>query len=93
MVVDSFLEEVLQLVSAPLPLGTSDITNTLLGLADGMFYTRGSSEDLDRFAAVSGEEGWTWDNMRPYFDKVRRTVLSYQLARMLKLCFSEREVD
>ncbi|KAK0448898.1 alcohol oxidase [Desarmillaria tabescens] len=34
-----------------------------------MTYTRGSSEDYDRYARVSGDEGWGWDRMQPYFRK------------------------
>ncbi|KAF9074592.1 hypothetical protein BDP27DRAFT_1213900, partial [Rhodocollybia butyracea] len=33
---------------------------------NGMFYTRGSADDYDRFAAVTGDDGWTWDNMQPF---------------------------
>ncbi|KAJ7467812.1 pyranose dehydrogenase [Mycena galericulata] len=35
----------------------------------GMVYTRGSSADYDRYAAVTGDPGWTWDNLLPYFFK------------------------
>lgn len=37
-----------------------------------MFYTRGSSSDFDRYAEVSGDDGWSWDNMLPYFKKNER---------------------
>ncbi|KAJ7801490.1 hypothetical protein B0H13DRAFT_2297408 [Mycena leptocephala] len=36
---------------------------------DGMVYTRGSAEDYDRWAAVTGDSGWSWDNLLPYFFK------------------------
>ncbi|KAJ7189882.1 pyranose dehydrogenase [Mycena pura] len=36
---------------------------------DGMFYTRGSAEDFDRYAAVTGDPGWSWNNLLPYFFK------------------------
>ncbi|KAJ7471315.1 alcohol oxidase [Mycena galericulata] len=36
---------------------------------DGMFYTRGSAEDYNRYAAVTGDEGWSWNNLLPYFFK------------------------
>lgn len=36
-----------------------------------MFYTRGSSDDYDRFARVTGDPGWSWDNIQPYIRKVR----------------------
>ncbi|KAJ7471203.1 aryl-alcohol oxidase-like protein [Mycena galericulata] len=36
---------------------------------DAMIYTRGSAEDFDRYAAVTGDPGWSWDNLLPYFFK------------------------
>ncbi|KAF5335271.1 hypothetical protein D9758_016225 [Tetrapyrgos nigripes] len=36
---------------------------------NGMYYTRGSSEDFERLAAVTEDEGWNWDNIVPYFLK------------------------
>ncbi|KAF7305849.1 Aryl-alcohol oxidase [Mycena chlorophos] len=35
-----------------------------------MGWTRGSSEDWDRFAATVGDNGWQWDNLVPYFKKI-----------------------
>ncbi len=35
-----------------------------------MFYTRGSSDDYDRFAKVTGDPGWSWDSIQPYIRKV-----------------------
>ncbi|KAJ6587189.1 aryl-alcohol oxidase [Mycena vulgaris] len=37
-----------------------------------MVYTRGSKEDFDRFARVTGDEGWSWDNLIPYMRKNER---------------------
>ncbi|CAK5271192.1 unnamed protein product [Mycena citricolor] len=34
-----------------------------------MVYTRGSAEDFDRFAAVTGDHGWSWDKLIPYMRK------------------------
>ncbi|KAJ6505290.1 aryl-alcohol oxidase [Mycena sanguinolenta] len=34
-----------------------------------MVYTRGSMEDFDRWANVTGDDGWAWDNLLPYFLK------------------------
>ncbi|KAG6864777.1 hypothetical protein C0991_007191, partial [Blastosporella zonata] len=34
-----------------------------------MFYTRGSSDDWDEFARISGDEGWSWNKIFPYFLK------------------------
>ncbi|KAJ7653282.1 pyranose dehydrogenase [Mycena polygramma] len=36
---------------------------------NGMVYTRGSAEDYDRYAAVTGDEGWSWNRLLPYFFK------------------------
>ncbi|KAF8218259.1 pyranose dehydrogenase [Mycena galopus ATCC 62051] len=36
---------------------------------NGMVYTRGSTDDYDRFAAVTGDSGWSWDRLLPYFFK------------------------
>ncbi len=35
-----------------------------------MFYTRGSSDDFDRYAEVTGDPGWTWNNVQTYFRRV-----------------------
>jgi choline dehydrogenase len=37
---------------------------------DYMAYTRGSREDFDRMARVSGDKGWSWDSLIPYMRKV-----------------------
>jgi choline dehydrogenase-like flavoprotein len=42
---------------------------------DSMIYSRGSSSDFDRYAEVSGDDGWSWDNMLPYFKKNERWTL------------------
>ncbi|KAJ7237049.1 aryl-alcohol oxidase [Mycena haematopus] len=36
---------------------------------NGMVYTRGSAEDFHRYATVTGDPGWSWDNLLPYFFK------------------------
>jgi choline dehydrogenase-like flavoprotein len=33
-------------------------------------WTRGSADDFDNWASITGDEGWSWDNMLPYFKKV-----------------------
>ncbi|KAF8888804.1 aryl-alcohol oxidase-like protein [Infundibulicybe gibba] len=43
-------------------LGGSSSINYLL-------YTRGSAEDYDRYANVTGDQGWSWNNMQQYFRK------------------------
>lgn len=37
---------------------------------DFMFYTRGPSDDFNRLAKVSGDEGWAWNNIFPFILKV-----------------------
>ncbi|KAJ7489583.1 pyranose dehydrogenase [Mycena latifolia] len=39
---------------------------------NAMFYTRGSRDDFDRFADVTGDPDWAWDKMLPYFFKNER---------------------
>ncbi|KAJ6512607.1 pyranose dehydrogenase [Mycena sanguinolenta] len=43
-------------------LGGSSSTNA-------MIYTRGSKDDFDRFANITGDSGWSWDSMLLYFFK------------------------
>ncbi|KAJ6506623.1 aryl-alcohol oxidase-like protein [Mycena sanguinolenta] len=43
-------------------LGGSTATNF-------MGCTRGSAEDYDRFAKVTGDDGWSWKSLLPYFHK------------------------
>lgn len=35
-----------------------------------MVWTRGSKDDWDRYAEVTGDNGWSWDAMLPYMLKV-----------------------
>lgn len=37
---------------------------------DFMFYTRGSSDEFDKLARVSGDDGWSWKQILPYILKV-----------------------
>ncbi|KAJ7635106.1 aryl-alcohol-oxidase from pleurotus Eryingii [Roridomyces roridus] len=41
---------------------------------NGMFYTRGSAEDYDRWAVATGDSGWSWNNLLQYFFKNERWV-------------------
>ncbi|KAJ6495447.1 GMC oxidoreductase-domain-containing protein [Mycena sanguinolenta] len=36
---------------------------------NGMQYVRGSNSDYNRYARVTGDLGWSWDSMLPYFKK------------------------
>ncbi|KAF9458890.1 aryl-alcohol-oxidase from pleurotus Eryingii [Collybia nuda] len=39
-----------------------------------MVYMRGSSDDFDRYASVTGDSGWKWDNMQQYARKNEKLV-------------------
>ncbi|KAK0479236.1 aryl-alcohol oxidase precursor [Armillaria novae-zelandiae] len=39
-----------------------------------MLYTRGSSQDYDRYAKISGDPGWGWEALQPYIRKNERIV-------------------
>ncbi|KAJ7629918.1 alcohol oxidase [Mycena rosella] len=43
-----------------------------------MGYTRGSKEDYDRFAEVTGDQGWSWNSLIPYMTKNERFSLQTQ---------------
>ncbi|GLB42783.1 putative aryl-alcohol oxidase [Lyophyllum shimeji] len=36
---------------------------------NGLVYTRGSSEDFDRYATMTGDQGWSWSGLQPYIRK------------------------
>ncbi|KAJ6576408.1 aryl-alcohol oxidase-like protein [Mycena vulgaris] len=44
---------------------------------NGLVYLRGPMEDWDRLASVSGDPGWSWNNMQPFFLKSERHVPSW----------------
>ncbi|KAF5355514.1 hypothetical protein D9758_006376 [Tetrapyrgos nigripes] len=46
--------------------GTTSINN--------MAYTRGTSDDYDRWARITGDEGWSWNELQPYVRKNERFV-------------------
>ncbi|KAF8184671.1 alcohol oxidase [Pholiota molesta] len=50
-------------------LGGSSSVNCLV-------YTRGSVADYDRYASVTGDPGWSWANLLPYFKKSERFTAS-----------------
>ncbi|TFK22911.1 pyranose dehydrogenase [Coprinopsis marcescibilis] len=65
--------------TVPLP----ELNNRVLALArghilggsnsiNGMFYTRGSSSDYDRWARVTGDSGWSWKEILPYIYKTEK---------------------
>ncbi|KAJ7690127.1 alcohol oxidase [Mycena rosella] len=36
---------------------------------NGLWYSRGSQDDWDRYAQVSGDDGWSWKGIQPYIQK------------------------
>lgn len=40
--------------------------------ADYLIWTRGSQEDYDKYAEISGDKGWSWGSLQPYFKKIER---------------------
>ncbi|KAH0584161.1 Choline dehydrogenase [Termitomyces sp. J132] len=41
---------------------------------NGMFYTRGSSEDFNRYAEVTRDPGWSWTSIQPYIRKNEKFI-------------------
>ncbi|KAJ7692136.1 aryl-alcohol oxidase precursor [Mycena rosella] len=39
-----------------------------------MVYTHGSSEEWDRYAKLSGDPGWSWNNIQQYIRKITNTT-------------------
>ncbi|KAL0572693.1 hypothetical protein V5O48_009267 [Marasmius crinis-equi] len=52
--------------------GTSSISENRFGTKDCLLYTRGTRDDWDRYANVTGDEGWSWDSIQPYIRKNER---------------------
>ena len=52
----------------------TEVAAMLIALIDYMAFTRGSKADWDRWAKVTGDDGWTWDSLQPYMRKVRTGV-------------------
>ncbi|OJT02279.1 Pyranose dehydrogenase 1 [Trametes pubescens] len=44
------------------------------GSTNFMIYTRGSKDDFDNYAALTGDDGWSWDALQPYFSKLENLV-------------------
>lgn len=39
-----------------------------------MVWTRGSVDDYDRYARISGDHGWSWDALRPFREGIEEVV-------------------
>lgn len=42
---------------------------------NGIVWTRGSKDDFDRFARVTGDDGWSWDSLQPYMLGVGHVII------------------
>lgn len=36
---------------------------------DGMIWIKGSVDDYNKWAAVTGDEGWSYNALKPYMEK------------------------
>ncbi|KAF9497521.1 aryl-alcohol oxidase [Pleurotus eryngii] len=41
---------------------------------NAMFYTRGPADDFDKFAKVTGDQGWSWNNVQSFIRKNERWI-------------------
>ncbi|EEB91134.1 hypothetical protein MPER_10557, partial [Moniliophthora perniciosa FA553] len=41
---------------------------------NGLFYSRGTVDDFDRYANVTGDSGWSWEALQPYIYKNEKYV-------------------
>jgi choline dehydrogenase len=55
---------------APINLLSQELTSSCS--EDGMIYSRGSADDYNSYARISGDNGWSWDSLLPYIKKVGR---------------------
>ncbi|KAG6917145.1 hypothetical protein DXG01_003658 [Tephrocybe rancida] len=52
------------------------VSNHMWPATDGMYYTRGSSSDFDRYARETGDPGWSWKNLQQYIRKVGSFIIA-----------------
>ena len=45
-----------------------------------MVYTRGSNEEYDRWANLTADDGWKWENVTPFYLKV---CISHRIVLMI----------
>lgn len=48
-----------------------------------MAYSRGTRDDYDRWANITEDGGWSWDNLFPYMIKVRNVLPSISHLSLL----------
>lgn len=44
---------------------------------DQMAFCRGTKDDYDRWAKVTGDDGWSWTNMQEHILKVKPVLLPF----------------
>ena len=44
-----------------------------------MVYTRGSNEEYDRWAELSGDKGWAWENLEQFYFKAGRIIFEIRI--------------
>lgn len=47
-----------------------NLSETHIILSDFLVYTRGTNEEYDRWAEITDDPGWSWDQLAPYYFKV-----------------------
>lgn len=57
---------------------------------DQMAFCRGTKDDYDRWAQVTGDDGWSWDNMQEHILKVKPHSL---LSGLRNLIVNVTQVD
>jgi hypothetical protein len=77
--VERFWEDRAALVSMRGTIACPTLSHTQF-YTDYLFHQFGTKEDWDRLGAVSGDNGWTWANMRQYIQKVVTNFI-YDLVR------------
>ena len=55
---------------------------------DYLFHQYGTNEDWDRLSKITGDAGWSWNNMRPYIQKVGVSVF---LVHSTEIKWSQHE--
>jgi hypothetical protein len=70
MLVDISLEVVVASVSIKHVAFCPPVDLNVQCVTDLMVNARGSIDDYDRWARATGDPGWSWDKMFPYFIKV-----------------------
>lgn len=54
-------------------------------LIDDMAYTRGSKDDFDRWANVTGDDGWSWNSLFSLMEKVCLAFRIIQLSVLTEI--------